>query len=201
MLALILAVWLPMATADTVRSIHSDLPLSLRSRVDPVGATVRVWVDTNGRILECRPEHIIFGSYDDGQEICRASIRKKVKPARGPDNRPAYGEAMVTILVTPGPPSNLPEPKSAADVIVEIAAAPEGTVLPVRVNANVYVGVDGRVRSCASNKQEAPAFSEVACQQLRNLPLRVRQANGVPVPYVTSYTVEFIGSVAAEDNS
>jgi hypothetical protein len=146
---------------------------------------VDLFVGPDGTVLSCDVAYA-ERSKADGETYCRNSIGQKVtKPATGPDGAAAYGVLRFGRVTG--------QALRAPDMELQVASLPAPYTSRMRVPAIAWVDAAGKLAGCEADPAAPAAYGKVACQQLQQVPLSVRQdASGRPVPYVARLDVDFV---------
>jgi len=186
---------LPHANVTLADYIHRHAPSSVDERGIWAVAEVEVFVDPEGKILECSPKRVT-GDVALAGTLCSISIGQKLTPPHDFYGRPVHAASRLIFTAFPDHDNN---PSGALGHIendtLQISVRPGGrdwASVPL-VNLHLLIDAKGSVASCAVITDVSTDIKSVACQQAsaQPFPARIGEAKQ-PVPYIRSLVVQFM---------
>ena len=152
----------------------------------------RLFVAPDKQVLDCQT---VYADFEDGvaEKVCQRLLQRKAfVEAQGADGQPIHGTMLYLIDQRGGGGQQLNmRPVPVMEATVQSLPAEYGS----RKSVGLQVQLDpaGKVTYCESADADGDPYAEVACQLAAQATLAVRHdANGAPVAYVDSITVDFI---------
>ena len=194
LLALILATLMSIPQTD-----QAALSKKLDSERSIKTVMTELFVTPDGTIQDCTVKYS-QSPKSRTDKFCRDAIGLKlVKPASGPDGKPAYGMmsfgwTLVQVVTTsPSPPPTPPKVEWwPADLSLTVAELPKQYGNALRVELTLLVNEQGSAILCEGAEKDPADYVNAACRQVEMLKLQARSnAAGMPVSYVAKMTAEF----------
>lgn len=186
------ALALPHADPAFSRKVEREVPPRVL-KTNVAGIWYQAFVDADGKIVECTVRGTL-GEADAADLACKSVVGRRISPAKV-DGKPAYG-VYHGVMVLAGSSFDADEVVFQPDVLLEVENLPANR--PVRSELVVMVDTDGRISDCKARNGRSSAYTQVACEQAKELQMPVGKSEaGEAVAYVYPLTYEFTENLAS----
>ena len=188
----------PEIDTNFARRVQSLFPSWAARAGNSAGIEVRLVVEPDGKVRECRLEGIV-GNRRLAEEVCTELSTLRMTTATGPDGNPSFAivRTYFQFLVNGDERAQVERYVPAPFREFAVAGLPESPGRRISLALNVAIAGNGALSLCqATSGSSAPGLAPLvraACRQLEQDSFDVLAgADGNPVSYVTTVNVNFV---------
>ncbi|WP_067733106.1 hypothetical protein [Novosphingobium naphthalenivorans] len=158
----------------------------------PVAAVVTLDVAPDGTIIACQMGQA-EGDKSSLRRICPVLEKQRLSRTASADGQAQFGRvvAVVSIKETGDDAHPLMQVGENPEMQLKVNQLPKDAGSTLKVNLTLQVSAEGNAVACESEDHVPQPFVNAACRSLASQP-GVANADGNPVPYVTSAAVRFV---------
>ena len=184
---------------DVANEMFGTISAEVEARQTYVMATVNLWIDPNGSIVECRNGRAV-GTQEIAAGFCSMLLGRQIDKPRDEHGRQTY--AYVPYTMSGFANSRMPQSNAVIDALLatpnvgdpdeRLPVSHPSVVDGTRFFIELSIAADGSVTACERSKGLPRRLVALACAAARERTFAVRTASGQPVAYVR--TVRLVAS-------
>ncbi|MEL6487993.1 MAG: hypothetical protein AAFQ13_12720 [Pseudomonadota bacterium] len=196
LLAITAALSLPSVNEQTVR--HLARRLDFDSEEQTGAARVTLWIDARGKVLDCQLVQFV-GEEGFAKRMCEEVVGARFSAAKAKGGIHVHSMYTTTLggsggsVHRSGTMANWVSGRSAAaDFVIQLSEVPPDLSWQKQIEVVALVEANGVVSQCESAGYAVADWTRIACEQLRQTNLEMRQSRkGELIPYLRNLVVKF----------